>query len=91
MKKIILVLLGLPAACGELDKQTLKQWKSASDSARSKVVAEYFAENADHVKNCITRMSALPDTEKLSVMDAGGACLTGLRIREKNAARNAKK
>ena len=67
-------------------------WKSAPDSIRDRFVATYFAENPEGVKGCITRMSLLPDTERVSAMDAGKSCLMGLELKERNAAaKNAKR
>ncbi|MDR1071763.1 MAG: hypothetical protein LBL21_03930 [Rickettsiales bacterium] len=85
MKKIALFGLVALAACGELSEQTLSKWKTASESAKNKLVAERFADNAEYVKKCITRMAALPNTEMVKIQDAGRMCLTGLRVRETNA------
>lgn len=92
MKKIALFCMVTLAACGELSEQTLSRWKNASESSKNKVVVAHFADSAEYVKKCITRMAALPNTESVRVLDAGEMCITGLRIREKNTtAKNAKK
>jgi hypothetical protein len=76
-----LVFIAL-AACGELSEQTLSEWARASDSAREKVVAAHFADNAQAMKKCITRMSSLPNTEKVKVLDAGKMCVAGMRVKD---------
>jgi hypothetical protein len=81
---VICCLLLVPG-CSELSEQTMKQWATASDSAKNKVIAAHFADNAEYVRKCMNRMAALPDAETVSVLDAGELCVTGFRLKEKNA------
>ena len=91
MKKLYSLLIVL-SGCGDPAEQTLGEWKKSPESIRQKFVQAYFSKNPEHIKKCITRMSMLPNTEKVRVMDAGNSCLTGLELKERNAAaKNAKK
>ena len=95
MKKIHLLfaLCFLIVACGDPSKQTLAEWKKSPESIKQKFVGEYFAKNPEYIKKCIDRMSMLPETDRVRVMDAGNSCLTGLELKERKAAaaKNAKK
>jgi hypothetical protein len=74
-------------SCGsDLSEQSLEKWRRASESAKNKFIAAHFADDAEHVRKCITRMAALPNTDGVRVLDAGEMCSMGLRLREKNAA-----
>jgi hypothetical protein len=81
----------LATGCRELSEQTLKQWATASDSAKDKVIAAHFADHAEYVKKCMNRMAASPNTENVKILDAGGLCTTGFRLKERNARSNAKR
>jgi hypothetical protein len=87
MTKLFLLLFAALSAFADLDNQTLDKWARASESAKDKVVAAHFADDAEYVKKCIDRMAALPDTENVGVLDAGELCVTGLRLKERNAKR----
>ncbi|MDR1027465.1 MAG: hypothetical protein LBL46_03560 [Rickettsiales bacterium] len=84
MKKYFALFLIL-AACGDLEKGTLRDWGRASDKSRDRVIAAHFADNADYIKRCITRTATLPNTEKMAVLKVGELCRTSLLARE-NAA-----
>ena len=79
--------------CGDPADQTLNQWKRLPENAKQKFVLTYFAKNPEYIKKCLDRMSVIPDTGRVRVMDAGNGCLLGLALKERNAAaaKNAKK
>lgn len=95
-KSAVLLTMLITAACGELDGKTIAKWKGASDSAKNKFAIAHFADHADYVKNCIDKISAMPNTDAVKISDAGNICMTGMKLREHNmttakSAKNAKK
>ncbi|MDR1826535.1 MAG: hypothetical protein LBQ49_02475 [Rickettsiales bacterium] len=76
----------LLVSCGKPAEQTLGDWKKSADSSRDRFVEAYFPKDPKFIKKCITKMSELPNTEKVRAMDAGQSCLMGLELKERNAA-----
>ena len=93
--KCYLLTTVLLVGCGgdESDVMTLGQWRGASEAARDRAIMRYFPENAEHIRGCVNRMSMLPDSAEVRVVDAGRNCALGLELRERKAqaATNGKK